>query len=102
MTATPPEGPHGPVLDAKSARQGRSGVPILFVLGIGAVLAAIVLMAVWAFGAGELARNDAQGAPTPAEASGGDLRAPLQTAPADSPSPDDGRTTDAAPARPAG
>lgn len=99
MTATPPEEPHAPVLDKKSARQGRSGAPIVWVLAIGATLTAIALFAVWAFGAGQLASTEPHNARQASDAQlETDLRAPLQTAPADSPSPDDGRTTDEAPA----
>jgi hypothetical protein len=52
-----------PRLNTTRARQGRSGKPILWVLGISTVAAAAVLFGAWAFKAPDLATTSAK--PTP-------------------------------------
>lgn len=52
-------------LNTTRARQGRSGKPILWVLGISTVLAAAALFGSWAMKSGDLAATEANNASTP-------------------------------------
>jgi hypothetical protein len=63
-----PTDPHGPVLSATPARQGRYGRHMFWVLVIGTLLAAIGLVLAWTWHAPSLARDDAKLANTHAQA----------------------------------
>ncbi len=65
--------PHGPVVAATRARQGRWGKHVLWVLIVSTVLAALVLMATWGLNSNDLASVQTNnGASSKAEAVAGD------------------------------
>lgn len=59
-----------PQLNTTRARQGRSGRPILWVLGISTVLAAVALFGSWAMKSGDLASTEVHNGSTTQSAAG--------------------------------
>jgi hypothetical protein len=62
-----PEGHTLRPMDAKSTRQGRSGTRILWVLGVSAGAAALLLMAIWFFSQGGLSATNANDGDQPVD-----------------------------------
>jgi hypothetical protein len=59
---------HAPELSAQDARQARWGRPVLIMLVVSTLLAAVALMAAWAWRSGDLARVDTSPAQAKANA----------------------------------
>ena len=70
MTEAHPD--HAPELSAQSARQARWGQPVFVVLIVSTLLAALAVLAAWAWRSGDLARVQ----PQPVAASAGQFNAP--------------------------